>query len=127
MKIFLAVLMLSGSLLAADIKVKIEGDLNDSMQLLQSLNEAGKGHDLHYKLVDSDFDYRIATYSEPFKAYGLIASNGAANASAAILTKDCKLLFIVSRNGRGTQKGALNAVAKEIDKRLLQYMKARGE
>jgi hypothetical protein len=111
---------------AADLKVKIEGQLADSLALLQSLNENGKEFDLQFKLVETDFDYRIAAYSESFKAYGIVMSNGAANASAAVLTRDCKVLFIVSRNGRGTSRGALNAVSKEIDKRLAAYLKAMG-
>lgn len=116
--------LIPGAASAADIKVKIEGTLSDSLTLLQALNENGREYDLHYKLADERFDYRIATYSEGFKASGLVLSSGAANASAAILTSDCKLLFIVSRSGRATQRGALNAVAKEINKRLANYIRA---
>jgi len=47
---------------------------------------------------------------------------GGADAAAAVLNPNCELQFIVSRGGRSTKGGAMNALSKEIDKKLAKQM-----
>ena len=47
-----------------------------------------------------------------------ILLGGGADASAAVLTADCELVFVVTRGGRSTKGGATNALSKEIVKKL---------
>jgi hypothetical protein len=119
-------LLLSAPTFARDVKVKIEGSLPDAVKLVERLNENGKDHDLRFKLVDDGYEFRIAVASEGMSAADVLIGGGA-DASAAILTPDCKLLFIVARSGRMTQSGALNAVSKEIVKKFARYFKATEE
>jgi hypothetical protein len=75
-------------------------------------------------MADEDFDFRIAVASEAWSAADVWLGTGGADASAAILTPDCRLLFIVARSGRMTQSGAINALSKEVAKKLARYLKA---
>jgi hypothetical protein len=52
---------------------------------------------------------------------------GGADAAAAVLTPDCEVLFIVSRSGRTTRGGALNALSKEIVKKLKERLSKKTE
>jgi len=126
MSLILLGLLLSVPVLARDVKVKIEGNLADAVKLVEQLNENGKKHNLRFILTDSDYEFRIAIGSEGWSKWDTVFGGGA-DASAAVLTPNCELLFIVSRSGRWGQSGALNAVSKEIVKKLLRYFEALGK
>lgn len=111
-----------------EITVKIEATLPDAVKLIERLNENGSKEGFKFRLVESDYQFRIAVASEGPTATDMIFNNwGGADASAAVLTADCRLLFIVSRSGRMSQSGALNAVAKELVKKFALYRKATGQ
>jgi hypothetical protein len=105
---------------ATDLKVKIEATELDRKMLLGRLNAGGAGHHLRFALTEQDFDYRIVfgTAQEPYStAYGDV---NASTASTSVFDADGKELFEFKRQGRFTDKGATNAAAKEIIKRLIQ-------
>ena len=104
-----------------EVKIKIEAgfaDALDAVKVLERLNANGEDHNLHFQMVESSYDFRIAV------AAGGWSGIRAADTRAAILTPDCRFLFIVSRYGRFTESGALNAIAKEIASKLALYLKA---
>ncbi len=109
---------------AEEVKVKIEASLPDAVKLVERLNDNGKKYNLRYTMVEDGYKFRIATASEGWSASDVLFGMGGSDASAAILTPDCKLLFIVARSGRLSQSGALNAVSKEINKKLVAYLNA---
>jgi hypothetical protein len=111
---------------AREVKVRIEASLPDAVKLLERLNANGKNRNLSFKLAEDQYEFRIATASEGWSSSDVLLGSAGADASAAILTPDCKLLFIVSRSGRMTQGGALNAVSKEVVKKLARYLEAQG-
>jgi hypothetical protein len=107
------------------LKVKIEAPELDRDMLLQKLTEHGKGHGLHFESASDGFEYRIvfATGQEKYPLYG-----GAINSSGALVrVYDAKggELFTFNRAGRWTDKGATNAAAKEIVKRILRLRKLK--
>ena len=98
-----------------EVKVKVETSLPDSVhavRVLERLNANGEDHNLHFEMVEDGYQFRIAVGTQGWN--GLRA----ADARAAVLTSDGQILFIISRYGRFTQSGALNAATKEIAKRL---------
>jgi hypothetical protein len=106
---------------ATDIVVKIDAEAEEAMKFLHQLNENGKEYGLNFALANEKYQYRIALDAE-----GMTASDrffgGGADAAAAVLDTNCQLLFIVSRGGRSTKGGAMNALSKEIDKRLAKLL-----
>ena len=83
-----------------------------AVRVLERLNANGEDHNLHFEMVEDGYQFRIAVGTQGWN--GLRA----ADARAAVLTSDGQILFIISRYGRFTQSGALNAATKEIAKRL---------
>jgi hypothetical protein len=110
--------------LAGDVRIRIDASLNDAVKLVERLNDHGKEHGLQFKMADTDYQFRIATASEGMSATDAMFGTGGADASAAILGPDCKLLWIVTRGGRLSRGGAINAMSKEIVKKLATYIKA---
>ena len=111
----------AGAQAPVEVRVRIEAgpaDAVDAVRLLERLNANGEEDNLRFQLVQDGYDFRIAFGSEGF------ALLRGADARAAVLTPDCNLLFIVARQGRFTQAGALNALTKEIAKGLALYLKA---
>jgi len=108
--------------IAADLlKVKIEAPELDKRILMDKLQEHGAENGLKFASVDQDFDYRIVfiTGQRPVMTqYGEI---NASLASADVYDSEGKELFKFDRKGRWTDKGATNAVANEIVKRLLKW------
>ena len=98
-----------------EVKVKVETSLPDSVsavRVLERLNANGEAHNLHFEMVEDGYQFRIAVGTQGWN--GLRA----ADARAAVLASDGQILFIISRYGRFTQSGALNAATKEIARRL---------
>ena len=120
-RIVFVLLVFCTPLIAAEVKVKIDGDQTEAAKFLEQLNNNGKEYALHFTLVESSYEYRIALDAEGMTA-GDRFLGGGADAAAAVLNPDCQLLFIVSRGGRSTKGGAMNALSKEIDKRLAKQM-----
>jgi hypothetical protein len=109
-------------LAAEDVKVRIEGGPGDPEKLLERLNSNGKDKGLSFTRADDDYRFRIAVSAESVKAVDFLTGGGA-DAAAAVLSPTCDLLFIVSRGDRGTKGGAMNALSKEIVKKLPTYLK----
>jgi hypothetical protein len=107
---------------ALDVKVKIEGTPADQEKLLERLNDNGKKDGMNFVRADADYQFRIAVYSEGTKAVDFLTGGGA-DAAAAVLNPACEMLFIVSRGDRGTKGGAMNALSKEIIKKLPAHLK----
>ncbi len=109
---------------ATAIRVKIEATELDKKLLFDKLNEHGPGHRMKFELADENFEYRIAfnTFQHRNTA-ATLAGAGAVHFSGAevkVYDKQDKTLFSFTRETRYTDKGATNAAAKEIIKRLLQ-------
>ena len=124
MNFFLVVLMvlaLASSVIAADVKLKIDGEQSEATKFLQQLNENGSEYNLHFTLTETDYEYRIALDAEGMTTADHFFGGGA-DAAAAVLNPNCELQFIVSRGGRSTKGGAMNALSKEIDKKLAKKM-----
>jgi hypothetical protein len=118
----LLVLFASVSLVfAADVKLKIDGEQSEATKFVQQLNENGSDYGLHFTLVETEYDYRIALDAEGMTTADHFFGGGA-DAAAAVLNPNCELQFIVSRGGRSTKGGAMNALSKEIDKKLAKKM-----
>jgi len=105
------------------VKVHFDGNIADTVKLYDKLNQFGRERNLRF-VVAEDYEFRIATVSGRDRVTDMLSGAGA-EAKAAVLTPDCKLLFIVARAGRLTQSGALNALAKEIVKQLSFHLKAQ--
>lgn len=111
------VMTIAASAAAQEFKVKLEGTAQDRARFLQQLNDNGKDQKVSFVDTDTDFQYRIAIYSEGAKASDFVFGGGA-DASAAVLTPDCQVAYIVTRGGRTTKGGASNALSKDIVKKL---------
>jgi hypothetical protein len=107
-------------------KVKIEATELDKKLLLERLNANGKDdeivgrHLMKFELADQDCDYRIVFAIEQ-RPYGVgYGSMNSSMASVDVFDKTNVELFKFNRQGRATDKGAANAAAIEILKRLIQ-------
>jgi hypothetical protein len=103
------------------LRIKIEAPELDKAILLAKLQERAADNKLKFESVEQDFNYRIvfATGQAPVMTqYGAI---NASLASADVYDSAGKELFKFDRKGRWTDKGATNAVANEIVKRLLKW------
>lgn len=117
----LAFTFVAHSAVAEEIKVKVQGDTGDRAKFLQQLNENGKEHGLSFVDTESGYQFRIAVYAEGAAGSDFLFGGGA-DASAAVLTPDCDVSFIVTRGGRSTKGGAMNALSKEIVKKLKAHL-----
>lgn len=107
------------------IKVKIEGTVLDAKMLLERLNVNGKDdevvgrHRMVFEQTEKDYDYRIVFNIEQ-RPYGVgYGSMNSSMASADVFDNANAELFKFNRQGRASDKGAANAVAVEILKRII--------
>jgi hypothetical protein len=115
-------LSVAGIALGEQVTVSLDAPEDDAVELLQKLNENGAKEDLQFVRAEEGYQFRIALEAESMAKKDLIFGGGA-DASAAVLTPECKLVFAVSRGGRSTKGGAMNALSKEIVKQLKNHMK----
>jgi hypothetical protein len=113
----LAFLVVASAASAQEYKVKLSGSGEDRKTLLQKLNENGKDQGVSFVDVDSGYAYRVAIYAESAKASDFMLGGGA-DASAIILDTSCEVVFVVTRGGRATKGGAVNALSKELAKKF---------
>lgn len=113
--------LVAGSAFAEEIKVRVQGNTGDRAKFIQQLNDNGKGQGLSFVDTESGYQFRIAVYAEGAAGSDFLFGGGA-DASAAVLTPDCEVAFIVSRGGRTTKGGAMNALSKEIAKKLKSHL-----
>ena len=118
------VLSVASDAAAQEFKVKLQGSAEDRKTFLERLNENGKEHGVSFVDIDSGYQYRVAIYSESAKGSDFLFGGGA-DASAAILTNDCEVAFIVTRGGRTTKSGAVNALSKELVKKFKTMASAK--
>ena len=104
---------------AQEFKVKLAGSEPDRKTLLQKLNENGREHGVTFVDADSGYAYRVAIYAESAKASDFMLGGGA-DASAVVLDPNCEVVFVVTRGGRTTKGGAVNALSKELAKKFKQ-------
>jgi hypothetical protein len=103
------------------VVVSLDAEEEEAVELLAKLNENGAKEGLQFTRSEDKYQYRIALAAESIAKKDLLFGGGA-DASAAVLTPDCKLVFAVSRGGRSTKGGAINALSKEIAKQLKGYL-----
>jgi hypothetical protein len=115
-------LAVSGFAFAEQVKVSLDAEEAEATELLQKLNENGEKEDLQFVRAEEGYQFRIALAAESMAKKDLLFGGGA-DASAAVLTPECKLVFAISRGGRSTKGGAINALSKEIVKQLKSHMK----
>jgi hypothetical protein len=111
---------------ARTLKVKVDGSKSDALKMLEQLNKHGQDKGLAFQMTEDGYEFRIATEAEGASGVDMMLGTGGADASAAVLTPSCELLFIVTRGGRMTSGGAMNAVSKELVKRFEKYLKITG-
>jgi hypothetical protein len=115
-------LSVAGFAIAEEVKVSLDAEEDEAAELLQKLNENGAKEDLQFVRSEDGYQFRIALAAESMAKKDLLFGGGA-DASAAVLTPECKLVFAISRGGRSTKGGAINALSKEIVKQLKAHMK----
>lgn len=108
--------------LGEQVTVSLDAEEGEAAELLQKLNENGAKEDMQFVRSEEGYRFRIALAAESMAKKDLLFGGGA-DASAAVLTPECKLVFAVSRGGRSTKGGAINALSKEIVKQLKSHMK----
>ena len=107
------VLASSSLLEAREIKLHVEGDRQTGIKMAEQLNKHGKDKDLQFLLADQDFEFRVAVYTEGMSTADVLFGGGA-DSSAVVLSPQCEMLFVVTRSGRMTESGALNAVTNAL-------------
>ncbi len=117
----LGVALLPLSAYAREIKLKIEGEKQTGFKMTEQLNKHGKDKDLQFTINDQDYEFRVAVYTEGMSTADALFGGGA-DSSAVVLTPQCEMLFVVTRSGRMTESGALNAVSKELAKKFKSYI-----
>jgi hypothetical protein len=103
-----------------EIRVRVEASAWYQTLLLEKLNDSGRLHGLHFDEADQNYDYRIAfgTGQDPVAAqYGQMNDT---SGSAAVFDAHGAEMFEFNREGRFSDAGVTNAIAKEIVKRLLK-------
>jgi hypothetical protein len=114
----LSVLLLVSSAVSGQaLMVSLDAEESEATELLAKLNENGAKEGLSFTRAEETYQYRIALAAESVAKKDFLFGGGA-DASAAVLTPECKLVFAVSRGGRSTKGGAINALSKEIVKLL---------
>ena len=109
--LWLAAILAGSAVYAKDSTVRVDGD--EAAQFIGKLKKRGLKKGITFKIDLKKYDYRITVKS----GYNPWANRGA-KAQAAVFDNECELLFMLSREGRLTKGGALNALAKEVVKRL---------
>jgi hypothetical protein len=117
-------LTIASNAMAQEFRVKLQGSAADRKTFLEKLNENGKEQGVSFVDTDEDYRYRMAIYSESATKSDFLFGGGA-DASAAILNHDCEVIFIVTRGGRTTKGGAVNALSKELVKKFKSMAAAK--
>ena len=104
------------------LKIRIEASGSDKKKLLKDLKEHGCKRGLGIEPIEKEFDYRISL-AEIQKPRMTLTQAGIGSAHESVLRTtvfDNKgvVIFEFDRGNRLTRRGALNASAKEIVKRL---------
>jgi hypothetical protein len=125
---FLALLaiLVSGVVFSEPVVVSLDAPDEDAVELLAKLNENGAKEGLQFTRSEETYQFRIALAAESMAKKDILFGGGA-DASAAVLTPECKLVFAVSRGGRSTKGGAINALSKEIVKLLKPHLAPKSE
>lgn len=94
------------------VKVFVQGDSSRLPDFVEECQHEFPNHGLKMQIVsfDAGFDFNIVIAQE----------SSASGAAASVIALDGKGRFVASvvRSGRWSSKGALNAVAKELAKKL---------
>jgi len=117
----LLALFVSSTLFGEPVVVSLDAEDEEAVELLAKLNENGAKEGLQFTRSEETYQFRIALAAESIAKKDILFGGGA-DASAAVLTPECKLVFAVSRGGRSTKGGAINALSKEIVKQLKSHM-----
>jgi hypothetical protein len=124
MRKFIALIVLLAACSAQvipSIKVKLDMAKMDQAALLDKLNEHGKEKGLSFQTVTADFEYRIAfrAGSDPRLAGGTTIEKK--SAVATVYDRQGEEIFSVEKNDRNTERGVMNAVSKDIIKKLAAW------
>jgi len=94
------------------LRVMVQGDSSRLPDFVQSLQREFKEEGMQIDLVErgAEFDYNIVLAQE--------TSVSGASAAVVALDKNCNFVASVVRAGRFSGKGALNASAKELAKKI---------
>jgi len=117
----LLALFVSSTIFGQQVVVSLDAEDEEAVELLAKLNENGVKEGLQFTRSEETYQFRIALAAESIAKKDLLFGGGA-DASAAVLTPKCKLVFAVSRGGRSTKGGAINALSKEIVKQLKSHV-----
>jgi len=120
--VVLLALLVSSTVFGQQVVVSLDAEDEEAVELLAQLNENGAKEGLQFTRSEETYQFRIALAAESIAKKDLLFGGGA-DASAAVLTPECKLVFAVSRGGRSTKGGAINALSKEIVKQLKGHLK----
>jgi hypothetical protein len=107
------------------IRAKIEGTELDRRMLLEKLNAHAQDHHLSFELAESDYDYRIVFSTGQGTTQTQWGELNSSVATADVFDPQETELFRFDRKGRGSDKRATDAVAKEIIKRILMLKKLK--
>jgi hypothetical protein len=125
--VVLVALLISSSVFGQQqVVVSLDATDEDAVELLAKLNENGAKEGVQFTRSEETYQFRIALAAESMAKKGMLFGGGA-DASAAVLTPECKLVFAVSRGGRSTKGGAINALSKEIVKLLKPHLAPKSE
>ena len=100
------------------LKVYVEGDTTVIARMIQSLRDRQEEYGFKLTFVENmsdTWDIRIVLAAEGTGVWNY------AQGSAIVLNKECRVIAAEMRSNRLTDKGATNAVAKEIIKNLHQF------
>jgi hypothetical protein len=103
-----------------EIRVRVEASAWYQTLLLEKLNDSGRLHGLHFDESDQNFDYRIAFGTGQDQVAAEYGQMNDATGSAAVFDAHGAEMFEFNRQGRFSDAGVTNAIAKEIVKRLLK-------
>ena len=94
------------------VRVFVQGDSSRLADFVESCKREFKGHGMNLQLVrpDEGYDYNVVVAQE----------TSVGGAAGAVIALDSKGLFVASvvRSGRMSGKGAFNASAKELAKKI---------
>lgn len=95
-----------------ELRVRVQGDTSRLPDFVVSLRREFAERGMNIQLVEhgEDFDYNIVLAQE--------SSIGGAAATVIVLDKSCDFVASVVRSGRFSGKGAFNASAKELAKKI---------
>jgi hypothetical protein len=103
-----------------EIRVRVEASAWYQSLLLEKLNDSGRLHGLHFDESDQNYDYRIAFGTGQDTVAAEYGQMNDATGSAAVFDPRGAKMFEFNREGRFSDAGVTNAIAKEIVKRLLK-------